>query len=169
MIVERYFTIKSDAPISIDLFAYLDNRAKVNEAMRKLSDAEGIEGSEYYPGTDVLGIVPTENDAKNFASQLRKEVHEGGIRLFKKRSDIGKKWAAIASEVHPQSKPRMWVYYSFLLGGANRTRLFAIDGVVYCSIEGSITYEKPEEFTEMKASEFFRVIEDYEGRKNHES
>ena len=166
--IERYFIISSDAQISKDLISYEENAAKVNEAMLKLSREVGIEGSEYYPGSDVLGIVPTENDLTKFASQLRKDTYSDGLRLFKKNSEVGKKWMALASEVKPQRKPRLWMYYHFLMGKM-RTRLFRIDGTIYCSIENDGQYEKPDEFREIKASEFFKVIEDYEERKNNES
>ena len=166
--IERYFIISSDAQISKDLISYEENAAKVNEAMRKLSREVGIEGSEYYPGSDVLGIVPTENDLTKFASQLRKDTYSDGLRLFKKNSEVGKKWMVLASEVKPQRKPRLWLYYHFLMGKM-RTRLFRIDGTIYCSIENDGQYEKPGEFMEIKASEFFKVIEDYEERKNNES
>ena len=110
----------------------------------------------------------SENDLMKFASQLRKDTYSDGLRLFKKNSEVGKKWMALASEVKPQRKPRLWMYYHFLMGKM-KTRLFRIDGTISCSIENDGQYEKPDEFREIKASEFFKVIEDYEERKNNES
>lgn len=43
-------------------------------------------------------------------------------------------------------------------------RLFQIDGVVYCSLDGAADFSPLEPLKEIKASEFWRTIEEYEER-----
>ncbi|WFR64172.1 hypothetical protein P9222_08345 [Paenibacillus amylolyticus] len=56
-------------------------------------------------------------------------------------------------------KPYVPFYFRGFGGGRIRSRLFEIDGTVYCSLD-PFEGDPPEGFVEMKASEFFKVIED---------
>ena len=44
--------------------------------------------------------------------------------------------------------------------GRHRTRLFEHKGILYGSMESDYDFEIPEEFEEIKASEFYKVIEE---------
>jgi hypothetical protein len=46
----------------------------------------------------------------------------------------------------------------------SRSRLFAIDNVVYASYESERDFNNPEGFQEIAGREFYRIIEDYNNK-----
>jgi hypothetical protein len=164
--MEKYFIVTEESSLYGDFMAYKENLRMVNELVKKFMEKHGIETSYYSPTTEKLYIQPTENDIQKFDSVLAKPV-EGGLRAFKKNSLIGKDWCNRLKEANLKvlHKPFVPFYFRRALGGYYQTRLFEIDGTVYCSINANYTHlEATKGMVEMKASEFFRIIEDYESR-----
>jgi len=53
----------------------------------------------------------------------------------------------------------------FNVYGSTSSRLFAIGDKVYCSFKSEYNFTNPEGFIELKASEFFKIVEDENERR----
>jgi len=159
--MERYFIVTEKSSLHKSWFEYLDNKNAINELVKAFMEEQGIESTEYYVDNESIYIVPTENDKEKFGRVLGSATNEG-LCKFKKSSKIGKAWisALETNDLHVIHKP-MVIWYFKGVGGRFRSRIFDQDGVLYCSLE-PCHGELPEGFVEMKASEFFKVIEDLE-------
>lgn len=156
---DKYFRIKKDCPLYIDYFAHEADRKKIANAFIEVRKKYGIESHEFYPSKKCFQIVPTSNDSKKFSDSLKKTSYGE----FKKNSEISKAWIDLAKDIEHMEKPRL-IFYFDLLGRHWKERLFDIDGVLYCSIESDREVSTPDFAEEMKASEFYKIVEDYEER-----
>lgn len=162
--MEKYFIVTEKSELHSDYFNYRANRLAVNALIKSFFTENGIEAKEYYASDDRLMIVPAEADGEKFGSYLG--ANQGnGLRTFKANSKINKAWIRVLKDAGMKviRKPMVMLYFQGL-GGKSRSRLFDINGVVYCSYE-SEKVNIPDGFIEIKASEFFKVIEDDEDRK----
>lgn len=115
-----------------------------------------------------LYISPTENDLKNFKNILCKPTQYGNktMNRFKTNSNIGKELAdgcvkeEIVINIHMPS-PRD--YFKELWCGYSYTQ-FEFDNKLYVKIDSKNLKgdELPEGFTEIKLSEFYKVMEEYD-------
>ena len=160
---EKFYQMEPCCTLHEDYNAYKVNEDAVRAAFSALAVKHGIESKEYYPGPTKLAIIPTDNDRISLSAKLQKKVLEQGLVFFRANSDVGKDWAAMVADTPPQRKPCPTRYVREFIPRA-RTRLFVIDDVTYCSIDTEATYTVPDDFVEMKASEFFKVIEDFNAR-----
>lgn len=163
--MERYFIATEESELRKDYFDYLEKGRIMDEHVKKFFAKHGIESKQYIPGSERLCIIPTDADAKKFEKSLTKPVN--GISAFKKNSAINKDWLNSLREAQLAIpyKPVVGVYFANIFGHF-KTRLFKVNDTVYCSIdpEYEIT-ETPKGFIEIKASEFYKVIEDATGKK----
>lgn len=157
--MEKFFIVKQDSQLYKDYFSYLEDRKKVGAAFNELREEFGIETHEFYPYKDCLTIVPTKNDAEKFKNLIKKE----SFGIFKKTSEPSKAWMEKVKGIEHMNSPRL-LYYFPLLGKRWSERLFEYDGKVYCSISANVDFETPDFVTEIKGSEFYKVIEECEER-----
>lgn len=82
---------------------------------------------------------------------------------FKKMSAPYKMWMSLTKDIASFTKPQLFYYMKDLIGRW-RERLFDFDGKLYCSIESEREeeIETPEWADEMKASEFYKILEESE-------
>lgn len=172
--IERYFIVSPESRLAKDFWAYVEDFDKIKVAFNDLRKHFEIETDKFYPRSNkCLYIWPTENDIAKYEKQMTKPTQNGG-RSFKQKSAIQKYWTAL-TKFHGTNvidKPFAPMYVDRGCFGKMSSRLFAIDDVVYCSI--SLEHddiEVPKDWIEIKASQFFKVIEDYEERmsKNNET
>lgn len=157
---ERYFIIKPEARVSRDMKEYCRSVLRVENALNKLSEDEGIEGSlECFLYPNALGINPSENDIKKFSSQLRKYSRDGYTHQFKKNSDIGEKWAKIVSDIQPRSAPILWTYYVSVFNREAEIDNFVFDDVAYCVIKDDVGYDMPDDFIEITKKDYDKAFE----------
>jgi len=162
--VERFFKVTAESPLYHDYMAYIRNAHEVNELVKAFMDKHGIETSLYIPYNEKLYIQPTKADTEKFDAMLCKP-ETGNVRAFKKNSLVGKDWITSLKERNLKilHKPFVPLYFPHRGGGHYQTRLFQIDGVVYCSIAGGFRQlDTPKGMVKIKASEFFRIIEEHE-------
>lgn len=157
--MEKFFIVKQDSQLYKDYFSYLEDRKKVGAAFNELREEFGIETNEFYPYKDRMVIVPTENDCEKFEKLMKKT----SFGEFKKTSEPHKAWVEKVKDIEHMSGPRL-LYYFPLLGNKWTERLFEHDGKVYCTINANADFETPDFVTEIKGSEFYKVIEEYEER-----
>lgn len=82
---------------------------------------------------------------------------------FKKNTEVSKMWVELVKDIGHFEKPELLFYFD-LIGHRWKERLFHIGEKLYCSIESDGEVSTPDFAIEMKASEFYRVIEE-EGNK----
>ncbi|MFK7696428.1 hypothetical protein [Paenibacillus sp. HJGM_3] len=159
--MEKYFIVTEHSPLHQHWFAYKENSKLVRDFVKKFTSENGIESDEYYAADDALYIVPSGNDAENFKNILGAQ-HDNGLRKIKSTSKIGKTWVKSLKEsgLEVKRKP-MVIMYCKVMGGRYRSRLFDQNRILYCSIDPAPEVT-PTGFVEMKASEFFKIIEDSE-------
>ena len=162
---EKYFIVNNKSDLYKEYMGYKKNLKQMREIAIKFLEEHDIEANEYSYNSLVFYIIPTEKDKEKFKTVLGKTV-ENGTKPFKKNSKIGKAWINTLKEnnIEPLHKPIVgWFFKNHV--GKMRSRLFDINEIVYCSykVEGDIN--TPEGFTEIKASEFWKIIEDNKANK----
>ena len=161
--IEKYFEVTKDSGLYEDYNKYYNNVPVLNKIVKDFCMTNGIESKTYACTSDSFYIAPTEKDKENFKTQLCKYA-EGcsGITPFKKNSKIGKNWVAQKAVV--LNRPFVGLYFEDCCGHTS-SRIFKIDDKVYCSYKNeNDTMETPKGFVEIKASEFFKIIEDNEDK-----
>lgn len=158
-----YFIVNEESKLYKDFFSYLEDREKVFAAFRTIKEKHGIETTGLYPHKEVLMIDPTENDVVKFASHLKKSDE----RQFKKTSPIAKEWCSLVADLEHIEKPSLWSYLRIYSGRWSES-LFNIGTTLYGSLgtqEIEKGFEVPEFLQEIKASEFYKAIEEEEERR----
>lgn len=150
----KYFKIQEGSPLYDDYFAYKADEKKIAKAFTEVREKYGIETNEFYPSKECFRIAPTNTDDKKFHDYLKKTSYGE----FKKNSEISRAWIELVKDIEHISKPKL-IFYFDLLGHHWKERLLDIDGVLYCSIESDAEISTPDFAIEMKASEFYKIIE----------
>ena len=159
--MEKYFVVKNEV-LAKQVKDFESMRKKVCDAFGEFAKEHGIETVLFYQNISQLRIVPSGNDIQKFVNQLKVDKE-----TFKKNSAINKAWVEFckANELETPRKP-VWELAS-LIDGHNyrfRSRLFSLNGEVYGSFEADVDFTLPEEhFVELKASEFYKIIEESQG------
>lgn len=155
--MNKYFEIIPDCKLYKAYFGYLENIPKINEIVKKICHEFGIESTKYYHRKDCLKIIPTKNDEKNFAGMMKKTSYGE----FKKNSKVGKMWTSLVKDIEAFEKPKLMFYIRFSCRRWSE-RLFDVGEKLYCSVECDGEVFTPDFAIEMKASEFYKIIEDEE-------
>jgi len=160
--MEKYFIVTDQSPLHKDYTEWIDNIEKIRILANAFFLTNGIESTIYGFYGENLCIVPTENDLVKLDKVLGKDVRDK-LRPFKGNSKIHKQWIKALSDINlkRESKPYAPMYFSNCSGKLT-SRLFDIDDIVYCSFKNEGDIETPEGMIEIKASEFWKVIEDEE-------
>ena len=155
--MEKYMEIRKGCQLYKDYFEWVGNWDAIKSLFNGIKEKYGLESEGFYPHKDRFRVVPTENDNKKFDSMLKKTSYGE----FKKNTDISKEWISGVQEIGRIEKPELFYYFD-LLGHKWRERLFHIGEKLYCSIESDGEVSVPEFALEMKASEFYKIIEEGE-------
>lgn len=162
--MDKYFEIKPDCVLYKAYFAHKKDEPKIVSAFKEVCEKFGIETKEFYMKKDRFWIVPTANDREKFAGMMKK-TNDGE---FKKNSEVSKMWIGLVKDIENFDKPRLLFYFN-LIGHRWKERLFHIGDKLYCSIESDGEVSTPDFVIEMKASEFYKVIEEEENREKGET
>ncbi|MNR93664.1 hypothetical protein D3C72_247220 [compost metagenome] len=159
--MEKFFIVTEESSLYKDWFEYKENRSRVREMVKEFTQTHEIESDGYFVTTDDIYIVPTAKDKETFGSVLCSPISDG-LQKFKGNSKVGKAWAKIIKEagIKVEQKPRL-IFYIRSQGGRYRSRLFDYNEAVYCSIDPAPA-DNPHGFIEIKASDFFKIIEESE-------
>lgn len=162
--MEIYFKVKKDNPIYKKYFEWWNNLDVIKKKWEQFRKLVGIESTQFVPKKE-LYIVPTENDLIKFGRFFYKQDYGKGLRKFKKTSSVQKDWERFCkNNLELIDKPTL--FYDFPVMGKTRTRLFHYKDEVYASIENEFideNYIVPKGYEEIKASEFYKIIELIEG------
>lgn len=160
--MEKHFIVTEKAELYKDYYDYKNNFEEIRKLVDKFFNENGIETTLYGFYSDNLCIVPKGNDLEKFGNVLGKEVGDG-LMPFKGNSKIHKSWVKTLEENNIEIKRKPYVPMYFLKHGSGKmwSNLFDIDDIVYCYYKVNSDFEAPEGFIEIKASEYWTVIEDY--------
>ena len=162
--MEKFYIVTKESNLNKEYWEYVNNIKEVNKYVKEFMKQESIGAIEYHVDYKKIYIVPTENDVERFNSKLTKPL-DNGLRAFKTNSLVGKKWIEFVknNDIKILHKPFVGTYFNAY--GRSYQRLFHIGDIVYCSYETEFNFNNPKGFTEIKASEFYRVIESLENKE----
>lgn len=165
--MDKYFIVTEKSRLYNDYFNYIQNKKEIHEHVKHFLDEHGIKAKYYACLGYSLYIEPTEEDLEIFGGMLCRPK-PNGLRRFKENSRIGKAWAKRLQTAHLEalSSPNMLLYLDSFIP-RYRSRLFHVGTTLYGSIESDYDFTLPEEFKEIKASEFYRVLEEIEAQKDN--
>lgn len=163
--MEKYFEVKQNSDFYNKYFDFRDMSNKVNELFKQFALDNGIETKEYYQNTDRLVIVPTQADRIKFKGMFVANSDTD----FKKTAPMCKSWVSLCKEnglKSPRKPSLAWDSNCKLGSYSTSSRLFHIGEKIYGSIDNKCDadIELTDEFIEMKASEFWKIIEDAENK-----
>lgn len=161
--MEKFFIVTNESSLNKAYFDWKENLSVVNKIVKQFCQENNIESTGYYAREDMFYIAPTKKDNENFNKFFLKQEFSDGLRAFKKNSVIGKAWKQLIKNkgIKIHEKPCCIFYFDNLYGHYSE-RLFDIHGIVYLHINSQIDIDNPKGMMEIKASEFYKVIEAYE-------
>jgi len=162
---EKFFIITDESPYHKEYMDYKQNIKDVNEFLKKFMVEHEIQTTEYAPNDTTLWIVPKGDDKEKLKSQLKANSY-GELFAFKKNSVIGKAWISERKAVGLNVLQKPFVPFFFNnCCGHSRSNIFAIGETVYLQFEAEGEIDTPKGFTEIKGSEFYNVVEDYNAKQ----
>lgn len=156
--MDKYFEIKPDCALYKEYFAHEKAGEKIVAAFNQVREKFGIETTVFYLKKGRFHIAATDKDMEKFSGMMKK----GNVGEFRKNSAPSKMWVELVKDIAHFERPQLLYYFSCLLGRRWKERLFHIGDKLYCSIESDGEVSVPEFAVEMKASEFYKIIEDAE-------
>jgi heat shock protein HspQ len=183
--MEKCFIVTENSKLLKDYNAYKRLAEEQREFVNKFLTEQGIESdkfivsgtgsvnqpfAEYCKNEIRLYIEPTEKDKEKFGKWLRNPNKYHGLCGFKSKSAIAKEFAQmcinnkVVINVH---SPRIGEYFKDLFWGGYRYRFFEHESTYYLSIESEKLQENdiPEGMTELRKSEFYKIIEEVEEKQ----
>lgn len=158
--MDKYFEIKPDCALYKEYFAHEKAGEEIKAAFERVREKFGIETTVFYLKKDRFHIAATDRDMEKFSGMMKKD----SAGEFKKNSTPSKMWVELVKDITHFEKPRLFYYFP-ALGHRWKERLFHVGDKLYCSIESDGEVSVPDFAVEMKASEFYKVIEDAEGKE----
>lgn len=161
--MEKYYIVMPGSPIYKEYMDYKVMSEKVNTAFVEFAKEQGFETHEYYQSAQRLYICPTEGDVDKIGKYFKKDTPG----LFKKNSPPAKAWVNKCQVFGLKSPSKPNLAFEFRIFGRTSSRLFMVGDALYASFRADCNFENPDGFEEIKASDFFKVIEDYEESLKH--
>lgn len=158
--MEKFYIAEEGSKLKEDYLKYLSSAEEVRKLVIKFFETHGITANEYYAGNSFLHIVPTKEDKEKLKNELCKP--KNGLCRFKVNSRINKAWVEALKQFNIEiiPKPRVPFYFNYGFGSTS-SRLLEINGVVYCSLKSEFECEPRDKLMEIKGSEFYKAVEEY--------
>ncbi|MEY8352507.1 hypothetical protein AALB39_04030 [Lachnospiraceae bacterium 54-53] len=160
--MEKFYIVTDESEYRKAYLDYQQNSKDVNEIVKDFMINNEIETHEYAIGMreNYFAIVPTQKDYDVYGKQLKKDSRVGVLSSFKKNSSIFKELFKILEEKNMEVLHRPFIQFAFPCFGRGRSRIFEHKGIVYASYEHETDFENPKGFQEIKASDFYKVVEE---------
>ena len=156
--MEKFYIVTPSCQIHKEYLDYKAMSEKVNDAFVEFAKEQGFETHEYYQSVKYLHICPTDGDTNKFGKYFKKDAPG----LFKKNSQLAKAWVNKCQALGLKSPYKPNLGFEFRVFGRTSSRLFMINDVLYASLSADCDFKNLAGLNEIKASEFFKVIEEYE-------
>lgn len=158
--MEKFYIVTDKSEYRKMYLDYQQNRKEVNEIVNSFMEGHGIEANEYAIGMRYFMIKPTQNDFDRLSTQMKKDSYVNVLSSFKKNSQIFKELFKILENKNMKILHRVMIQFAFPCCGKSRSRLFEYNGEVYASYEHESDFKNPDGLQEIKASEFYKIIEE---------
>lgn len=168
-----YFIVNNKSKLGKTYWDYIENIKNFAKFGDKFLKDNGFETKDYYYSKWFM-VEPTQNDIEKFEKQMTVPKRAGSRVDFRKNCKLQKLWDKGLEEnnIDTGLLNRRDVVDDFVSWRGGFTyNIFDIDGVIYFLYEPkkevlkNIKNFKEPDFTEIKASEYYKIIEDYETRE----
>jgi hypothetical protein len=166
-----YYIITKESDLYVNFVEREKAVEEISKAFCEFSKAHGINATQFYPSPNHLAIFPIEDDYKNFEKEFLKNQYKDDLCEFKKTSQTCKDWVAFCKTKglkNPRDAKAHPIFYFDNALGKTHSQLFMAGDQLYCSFESAAEQETPKGFIRIKASEFYKAIEDYEEKQKKE-
>lgn len=159
---EKFFIITDDSPHKKEYLEYLGNRDNVRKIVKDFFEKYNINSKKYFTDSYSLCVEGTKENNDKFSFQMCKRPCKNGLYKFKVTSSIGKAWANL--KVNVINYPHVLFWFDNLYKA--RYNLFKLDENVYFYLDTENNIEIPKGFLEIKGSEYYKIIEDWEEKES---
>lgn len=158
--MEKFYIVSADSKLGTNYLNYKADSNLFYKTYLDFTKENGIISKGVYKTAQRLWIDPTKEDKEKFGAEFM--MYEPG--KFKKTSQLCKKWINLCKEkgIKGLAKPNLTFYFHLNRWGECRSRLFDLDGVIYCSFQTDESFVAPKGLTEIKASEFYTIMEQHD-------
>lgn len=169
--MEKFFQIKDDCKLYNDYFAFIKMKTEMNNLFDEFTKIHQLSGQKFVISTNRLIMELNEQEQQTYANDLIKnqnyKIHN--IYAFKKNAKLCKKWIQLCEKENIKfilSKPMIGFYLNKNLFPFGQ-RLFHIGTNLYGSLDNKkdSDFELDDFLIELKASEFYKIIENFEERQ----
>lgn len=157
---DLYFRVKPGSALHKDYFKGLEGTNVAIKVFSQMREKYGIETKNVYLLKNRFRISPTQTDYDKFKDQMVKSE----LGKFRQGSAINKEWVDALKDVERMGRPQLFYYFD-LLGHSWKERLFHKGEEIYGSVSSDGEVSKPEFIEEMKASEFYKIIEEMDAEE----
>lgn len=182
--MERYFIATKESKYLKDYNEYTEKIETQRKFINKFFEEKEIDGNKYIVGGDgrvnipfeewnkskiTLRIEPTENNLNKFSRMLRTSDRYG-LCAFRKNSNMAKQFAKQCIDekiVVNLYSPRIGDYFNDLCYYGCKSQHFIYTDIFYIKVdsEGLKENDTPNGFTEIKASEYYKILEEFKDNK----
>lgn len=157
--MEKFYIVSNDSVLGKKYLEYLEAVNKITDLFRDFAVRNNIHTSSFHPTVTRLWIDPDAEDIKNFSTGFMADT----AGKFKLRNPLNKEWVSLCKEnglTENARKPYVPFYFTFGCFECEcRWRLFDVDNVIYCTFSSEGDFNTPEGLKEIKASEFYSIME----------
>lgn len=154
--MEKYYFVSPESEIYKEYMEYEKFVDVISKVFSDFADQNGIKAVGFYPRTNVLHIEPTIEDIDHFGDSMSKTE----LGRFKQKSELSRKWVAKCKELGLVEVHKPFIPFLFNVVAKSSWRLFSVKDDVYCTYQCTSNFDAPEDFKEIKASEFYKIMED---------
>ena len=162
--MEKHFIVKDEGIIN-EWKEYLRLCDVERELFRLIKEEVGFEANRFFLDESDIFIVPEGSDNEKFNGMFTKVYYNDGLKKFNSRSSVAKAWKAMAKKngfKTPRRPVLSWCLMGKNLIGKSSQTLYEVDGVLYARFELDRDYQIDDgQVEEIKASEFYKIAEDY--------
>ena len=162
---KHYYIVPEGSRLGKIYTKWEENERETNSKIIELFAEHGINSDEYVPLEKTIAVKLDGDAKKSFESQLTKQICAGVCTKFKVNSPVAKAYRDKGIKRVPRP-----LVSDFMGSHGYRwaEKIFRIDGVIYARFEDKTTdrrYACPDDLTEIKASEFYKILEEYKDKK----
>lgn len=160
--MEKFYIVSDESKLGATYLNYKTDSNLLYKTYLDFAKENGITSDGVYSTAKRLWINPTPEDKKKFGTEFM--MYEPG--KFKKTSRLCKEWVNLCKEkgIKGLSKPNPIFYFCMnrFIEHISYSRLFDLDGVIYCSFSTDDDFTAPDGLTEIKASKFYTIMEQHD-------
>lgn len=157
--MKKYFKITNDEFLKV-YEKYEQDYDSFNEAFDTMQKEFELESNRFYVTVERFGIAYNDKDHKRYKDQYMKN----DLEFFKKNSTISKRWLELMKEknITTSRKPFCGNYMKTRSMGKSTYNSHRLFGEVYGFLDADYSFELGDGFEEIKASEYYALIEKHD-------